>query len=173
MVADLIKAIALLGPLDMLRRSRSSVSTRCKLLRGLTGTGLLVAAPGREGALEKLATLESFGLGGETTTGPPSFLLMIAHRSGRREEKLQVIVRQGLGSLETHLQGGDDFDAEIPEHVVCMLDGGCCPVDLSGCFPRGISRAFPSLERNGLPNTQSIYMYINEHNEMIRFFGPD
>jgi hypothetical protein len=89
-VADLIKAIALLGPLDMLRRSRSSVSTRCRLLRGLAGTGRFVAAPGREGALEKLEALESFGLGGETTTGPPSFLLIIAHRSGRREEKLLI-----------------------------------------------------------------------------------
>jgi len=97
MVADLIRAIALFGPLDMLRRSRSSVSTRCKLLRGLSGTGRLVAAPGREGAFDEPADLESFGFGGDTTTGPPSFLLMIAQRSGRREKKLQAIVRRGLG----------------------------------------------------------------------------
>jgi len=97
MVADLIKAIALLGPLDKLRRSRSSVSTRCKLLRGFSGTGRLVAAPGREGAFEKLAALESFGFGGETTTGPPSFLLIIAQRSGSREEKLQAIISWRLG----------------------------------------------------------------------------
>jgi len=87
--------MALLGPLDILRRSRSSVSTRCKLLRGLTGMGRLVAAPGREGALEKLADLESFSLGGETTTGPPSFLLMVAHLSGSREEKLRCSLDVG------------------------------------------------------------------------------
>ena len=90
MVADLIRDIALLvlGPRDILRRSRSSVRTRCKLLRCFTGTGRLVAAPGLEGALEKLVDLESLGFGGDTTTGPPSLRLMVAQRSGRRAEKL-------------------------------------------------------------------------------------
>ena len=55
----------------------------------------MVAAPGREGALEKLADLESFSLGGETTTGPPSFLLMVAHLSGSREEKLRCSLDVG------------------------------------------------------------------------------
>ncbi len=55
----------------------------------------MVAAPGREGALEKLADLESFGLGGDTTTGPPSFLLMVAHLSGSREEKLRCSLAVG------------------------------------------------------------------------------
>ena len=95
-VADLIKDMALLGPLDTLRRSRSSVRTRCKLLQGFTGIGRLVAAPGRDGAFEKLADLESFGRGGETTTGPPSVLLMTAHRSGSRDEKLRVLSDQPL-----------------------------------------------------------------------------
>jgi hypothetical protein len=102
-VEDLINDIALLGPLDILRRSRSSVNTRCRLRRGFTGTGRLVAAPGREGAPEKLADLESFGFGGETTTGPPSLRLMIAQRSGSRAEKLfqvrRVHTRRKLSEL--------------------------------------------------------------------------
>jgi hypothetical protein len=87
-VADLIKAIALLGPPDSLLRSRSSVRIRCKLRRGLAGTGRLVAAPGRECAPEKLDDLDSLGLGGETTTGPPNLRLIAAQRSGKRAEKL-------------------------------------------------------------------------------------
>lgn len=72
----------------MLLRSRSSVSTRFRLWRGFTGTGRFVAAPGLEGAPEKLEDLETFGFGGETTTGPPSFRFMTAQRSGRRDWKL-------------------------------------------------------------------------------------
>lgn len=89
-VAERISDIALLvlGPRDRLRRSRSSVNTRCRLWRGLVGMGRLVAAPGRSGACEKDADLVSLGLGGDGTMGPPSLRLMEAQRSGRRAEKL-------------------------------------------------------------------------------------
>lgn len=87
MVADLINDIARSGPLDTLRRSRSSVNTRCRLRRGLTGTRRFVAAPGREGP-ERPEDLDSLGLGGEIATGPPNLRLMTAQRSGRRAEKL-------------------------------------------------------------------------------------
>jgi hypothetical protein len=86
-VADLINEIARSEPRDTLRRSRSSVNTRCKLRRGFTGTGRLVAAPGLEGP-EKLEDLDSLGFGGEIATGPPSLRLIAAQRSGRRAEKL-------------------------------------------------------------------------------------
>ncbi len=80
----------------MLRRCRSSDSTRCRLFRGLTGTARFVAAPGREWASEILADLESFRFGGDVATGPPSFRLIEAHLSGRRDEKLLRMLA-GLG----------------------------------------------------------------------------
>jgi hypothetical protein len=91
-VADLMREIALLGPRDILRRSRSSVKTRFRLWRGLAGTGRLVAAPGLDGAPEKLADLDNLGFGGDAMTGPPSLRLMAAHLSGRREEKLEGVI---------------------------------------------------------------------------------
>ena len=89
-VADLINDMDRPRPRDTLRRSRSrsSVRTRLRLGRCLAGTGRLVAAPGREVAPEKLADLASFAFGGDATTGPPNLVLIIAHRSGRRAEKL-------------------------------------------------------------------------------------
>ena len=52
------------------------------------GTGRLVAAPGLDWEPEKLADFESLSFGGDTTIGPPSLRLIIAHLSGRRDEKL-------------------------------------------------------------------------------------
>lgn len=98
-VADLINEIARSGPRETLRRSRSSVKTRCRLRRGLTGTGRLVAAPGRDGP-EKLDDLDSLGFGGENATGPPSLRLIIAQRSGRRAEKLSIV-----RLVSTHVKG--------------------------------------------------------------------
>lgn len=103
-VWDLIRAIFLLGPEDMLRRSLSSLRTRCNVLcsRGLAGTGRLVAAPGREGAL-KLEELVRVGFDFCTGTGPPSLRLIIAQRSGRRAEKLQKsLVSYFLSSMQTY-----------------------------------------------------------------------
>jgi hypothetical protein len=102
--ADLMSEMALLGPRDWLRRSRSSVKTRCRLRRGLTGTGRLVAAPGRDKTFEVLADLDSFGLAGETTTGPPSLRLIPAQRSGRRAAKL-LCVRPELAILKQTYNG--------------------------------------------------------------------
>ena len=101
-VVDLIKD-ATLGPCDILRLSRLSVSTRCKLRRCLAGTGRFVAAPGRDGALEKLADFDSLGFGGDITMGPPSLRLIASHRSGRRAEKLLWISIPGFkSSRNTH-----------------------------------------------------------------------
>jgi hypothetical protein len=87
-----MRDIALLGPRDILRRcSRSSVKTRLKLLRSFTaGIARLVAAPGREGAPEKLDDFANFSFGGDTTTGPPNLRFMAAHLSGSRDEKLYL-----------------------------------------------------------------------------------
>lgn len=103
-VWDLMRAIFLLGPEDMLRRSLSSLRTRCNVLcsRGLAGTGRLVAAPGREGAL-KLADLASAGFEFGTGTGPPSLRLIRAQRSGRRAEKLrESLVSYFLPCVQTY-----------------------------------------------------------------------
>jgi hypothetical protein len=102
-VADLIREMGLAGPRETLRRPRSSVKTRCRLRRGFAGTGRFVAAPGRDSMFEALAALESFGLGGETTTGPPSLRLIAAQRSGRRAAKL-FHVRWVIRYLVTDLQ---------------------------------------------------------------------
>jgi len=94
-VADRIREILRLGPAEALRRSfsrRSSFNTCSRVFCGLGGTGLFVAAPGLESAPEALADLASFCFGLEIVTGPPSFLLITAQRSGRRDEKLEVLL---------------------------------------------------------------------------------
>jgi len=107
----------------MLRRSRSSLKTRCKVLcsRGLTGRGRLVAAPGRNGTLEKLADLESLGLGCETVTGPPSLRLMTAHLSGRRAAKLCWSLDWILERQMYNLQRRDNIHTKVSRNVVCRL----------------------------------------------------
>lgn len=122
----------------MLRRSRSSVSTRCKVRRGFTGTGRFVAAPGREGAPGKMADLESLGLGGERTTGPPSFRFMIAHRSGRRAEKLSLVRRFKYSSQSTYKGAMTSTQKSLRMLSVCF--GGFKPLCLSDIIlnsPRG------------------------------------
>jgi hypothetical protein len=101
----------------MLRRSLSSVNTRCKLRRGFAGTGRFVAAPGRDGAPEKLADFDNLGLGGDTTTGPPNLRLMVAQRSGSRAEKLYMLdisIRETLKNL----QRSYDFNAKVSENII-------------------------------------------------------
>ena len=84
-----------MGPADALLLScsrRSSVKTLSRRSRGFRGTGRLVAAPGLDNAPETLADLAIFCLGGAIATGPPNFLLIATQRSGRRDEKLTVLV---------------------------------------------------------------------------------
>ena len=102
-------------------RSRSSVKTRWRLCRGLAGTARLVAAPGREIAPEKLADLESFASGGDTTTGPPNLLLIVAHRSGRRAEKLRTVRLKEMRGVDVDSQGADHIDTEVSKNIVRML----------------------------------------------------
>ena len=116
-VADLIKEMDLPGPLETLRRSRSSVKTRCKLRRCFASTGRFVAAPGRDSKFDMLAAVWSFGLEGEATTGPPSLRLIVAHRSGSRAAKLFCVSADFL-QLITHSQWQNDFNAKVPEHIV-------------------------------------------------------
>src|ERR1700709_420877 len=81
-VADLMREMGLARLWETLfRRSRSSVNTRCKLRRGLAGTGRFVAAPGRDCKFDELAALVSFGFGGEATTGPPRLRFIFAPAS--------------------------------------------------------------------------------------------
>ena len=58
---------------------------------GFARTARLVAAPGLEGAPEKLAHFDNLGLEGAAFTGPPNFRFMVAHLSGSRDEKLQKV----------------------------------------------------------------------------------
>lgn len=88
-LAERMRDIALAGPRDTLRRSRSLslLRTRVRSVRGFTGTGLFVAAPGREVVPEELAALGLLGLS-IVATGPPSFRFIDAQCSGKRAEKL-------------------------------------------------------------------------------------
>jgi hypothetical protein len=90
-VADLINAIMLPGPRDILRRLRSVSldKTRSKVRGGLEALGRLITAPGLAAGLNIVSAFLGFGFGGDGITGPPSFLFKEPHCSGSREEKLQ------------------------------------------------------------------------------------
>lgn len=93
-VAERSAATALLGPRDMLRRSRwawSVEKARWRDLGFFVGMGRFVTAPGR-GCLAGVFGLDCFVLGEMRMGGPPSFLFRESQSSGSREEKLDVIV---------------------------------------------------------------------------------
>lgn len=88
-LADRMRAIMLLGPLDTLRRFDISVdSARCNVRGTLGGAGRFAAAPGFWSFLLG-GPLTAFELGGDRMTGPPNLRLTESHSSGKRAEKLQ------------------------------------------------------------------------------------
>jgi len=95
-VAESKAATALLGPLDILRRSRCSLSlekARCKDLPSLANRGRLATAPGFGCLVVTVLGFAGFIVfGGEARkTGPPNFLLRESQRSGNRAEKLYQV----------------------------------------------------------------------------------
>ena len=95
-VAERSAATALLGPRDMLRRSRwawSVEKARWRDLGFLVATERFVTAPGR-GCLAGAFGLGCFVLGETRIGGPPSFLFRESQSSGSREEKLDTIVSE-------------------------------------------------------------------------------
>jgi len=111
-VADLSKAIALLGPRETLRRNCCSVDNALWSVLGREGAGLLAAEPGFGSFLESCPLL-CLALGGDTITGPPSFRLMVSQSSGKRGEKLPKVRNASRKGLEGNSQGHDDVDAKI------------------------------------------------------------
>lgn len=91
-VADLINAIMLPGPRDMLRRLRSDSldKTRSSVRTVFGAAGRLVVVPGFALGTAASSVFLGFGLGGEGISGPPNFRFRESHCSGRRAEKLYV-----------------------------------------------------------------------------------
>lgn len=81
-VADRIRAIMLLGPLEILRRDCCSVeSALCNVLVGCPDTERFATAPGFGDCLLD-GRLEVLGLEGFTMTGPPNLRLIESQSSG-------------------------------------------------------------------------------------------
>lgn len=122
-VADLISAMALLGPLETLLRCCWSVdSARCKVLLGFRGAGRWAAAPGFCSRL-LAERLDDFDFGGDTMTGPPSLRLIESHSSGKRAEKLFHVSSVLVEDQGFSLQRQDDVDAKVLQGLrgSCLL----------------------------------------------------
>lgn len=99
-VADLNSAMALLGPLETLRRDCSLNSAFSMfLLAGLAVVGRLAAAPGfASDLLDELDDGLALGFGGAMMTGPPSLRLIESQISGSRAAKLFILASEEAGS---------------------------------------------------------------------------
>lgn len=90
-VADLNNAMALPGPLEILRRDCSLKRAFSMLFFDKGLTGRFAAAPGFVlGLLEEGLAL---GFGGAMMTGPPSLRLMESQISGNRAAKLVMLAK--------------------------------------------------------------------------------
>lgn len=131
-VADLKSAIALLGPLDTLRRDCSlNNAFSMFFVAGLEGR--FAAAPGLVSDLLVDTEDEGFALGwgGAIITGPPSLRLIESHISGSRAAKLANISKETTGeatqtyngitiSVQKSLRGSEEafWAGSPPEGVV-------------------------------------------------------
>ena len=123
LLAERIKAMAVAGPWDTLRRLRSTDRARSKrrLLSRLEAEDTrLTGAPGLALVMPVgFAAAEALGLGGDCAMGPPSLRFRASQGLGRRAEKLGC---QHLSSCEMpepigDLQRDDNINTEIPQRV--------------------------------------------------------